>query len=114
LPSSELAALRPSSTSTISADLAEFGLAEAAGGACRRAEANARGDVGFSGSLGTPFLLQVMLARPSAFSDALPVRFFGLRSTSIRWVSVPPETMSSPPLTRVSASTLALATTLEM
>ena len=39
---------------------------------------------GFSGSKGTPFLLQVMLARPSAVSAALPVRPFGRRSTSIR------------------------------
>jgi hypothetical protein len=37
--------LRPSSTSRIRiADLAEFGLAETAGGACRRAEADTRGD----------------------------------------------------------------------
>ena len=34
--------------------------------------------IGFSGSNGTPFLLQVMLARPSAISAALPVSFFGL------------------------------------
>ena len=58
--------------------------------------------VGFSGSNGMPFLLQVMWARPSAASAALPVSFFGRRSTSIRWVSVPPETMSKPP--RLAAS----------
>ena len=52
--------------------------------------------VGFSGSKGMPFLLQVMWARPSAASATLPVRRFGRRSTSIRWVSVPPETMSKP------------------
>ena len=67
--------------------------------------------IGFSGSNGTPFLLQVMLARPSAISAALPVSFFGLRSTSIRWVSVPPETSATPPLTSVSPSALALSIT---
>ena len=50
--------------------------------------------VGFSGSNGTPFLLTVMWARPSAFSATLPVSFLGRRSTSIRCVSVPPETRS--------------------
>ena len=67
--------------------------------------------VGFSGSKGTPFLLQVMPARPSAVSAALPVSPFGRRSTSIRWLSVPPETMSQPPFTSVSASALAFSTT---
>ena len=47
--------------------------------------------VGFSGSNGMPFLLQVMKARPSAASAALPDSFFGRRSTSMRWVSVPPD-----------------------
>ena len=67
--------------------------------------------IGFSGSNGTPFLLQVMWARDSAASAALPVSFFGRRSTSIRWLSVPPATMSRPPDATVSASTLAFSTT---
>ena len=51
---------------------------------------------GFSGSKGMPFLLQVIAARTSAFSETLPLRPLGRRSTSIRWLSVPPETMSKP------------------
>ena len=43
-----------------------------------------------------PFLLQVIAARTSAFSETLPFRPLGRRSTSIRWLSVPPETMSRP------------------
>ncbi len=43
--------------------------------------------VGFSLSNGMPFLLQVMCARPSAFSVALPLRF-GAQVDSIRCVSV--------------------------
>ena len=53
--------------------------------------------IGFSVSNGMPFLLQVMFARPSAVSVALPFTLLGRRSTSIRWLSVPPVTMSSPP-----------------
>ena len=67
--------------------------------------------VGGCGSNGMPFLLQVMCARPSAASASLPVTPFGRRSTSIRWVSVPPVTMSSPPFISVSASTWAFFTT---
>ena len=40
--------------------------------------------IGFSGSKGIPFLLQVIAARTSAFSETLPFRPFGRRSTSIR------------------------------
>ena len=54
--------------------------------------------VGFSGSNGTPFLLQVMCARPNAFSVALPLTPLGRRSTSRRCVSVPWVTVSKPPL----------------
>ena len=66
---------------------------------------------GFCGSNGMPFLLQVMWARPSATSATLPVRFLGRRSTSMRWVSVPPDTMSNPFDFSVSASALAFSTT---
>ena len=44
-------------------------------------------------------------------SAALPVSFFGRRSTSIRWLSVPPATMSKPPARIVSASARAFSTT---
>ena len=40
--------------------------------------------VGFSGSKGIAFLLQVMPARSRLSVAALPVSFFGRRSTSIR------------------------------
>ena len=54
--------------------------------------------IGFSGSNGTLFLLQVMCARCSAFSVALPFTPLGRRSTSTTCVSVPWVTVSSPPL----------------
>ncbi len=47
--------------------------------------------VGFSLSKGREFLLQVIPARSSASSALIPVMLKGLRSTSMRWVSVPPE-----------------------
>ena len=50
--------------------------------------------IGFSGSKGTPFLLQVMWARPERRLGGLAGQPFGRRSTSIRWLSVPPATMA--------------------
>ena len=46
-------------------------------------------------SKGTMFLLVVMSAATRLFSACLPVRSgnFVRRSTSIRWLSVPPETI---------------------
>ena len=67
--------------------------------------------IGFSGSNGMPFLLQVIWARPSATSATLPVSFFGRRSTSIRWVSVPPETISKPLDLSASAKAFAFSAT---
>ena len=64
---------------------------------------------GFSGSNGMAFLLAVMWARSSVASAALPVTCLGRRSTSIRWQSVPPVTMSSPRSCKVAASTRALS-----
>ena len=93
------------------ADLLELGDAEAARRAGRRCQADAEVIVGFSGSNGTPFLLQVMLGALERFLGGLPVSFLGRRSTSIRWVSVPPETSARPPSTSVDASALALSTT---
>ena len=67
--------------------------------------------VGFSGSKGMPFLLQVSQARSRLCSATLPVSRLGRRSTSMRWVSVPPDTMSRPPSTSVAAKVRAFSTT---
>ena len=70
--------------------------------------------LGFIGGLvskGIAFLFTVMPASPSAFSASLPSMPFEKTSTSIRWVSVPPEIMRKPSAARVSANTFALATT---
>ena len=66
--------------------------------------------MGFSGSQGIMFLLTVMPARPSASSAALPLIFLGRRSTSMRWLSVPPETSRRPADFSPSASAWALST----
>ena len=67
--------------------------------------------VGFCGSNGMPFLLQVMPARSSDCSASRPISPIGRRSTSIRCVSVPPETIARPPAVSVAARVCALATT---
>ena len=48
--------------------------------------------LGGSGSNGMPFLLTVMPISSSRCSASLPVTPSGVTSTSIRWLSVPPET----------------------
>ncbi|MCY1557523.1 hypothetical protein D9M68_943780 [compost metagenome] len=48
---------------------------------------------GLRGSLGTEFLLTVMCALPNASSASLPLTSLPIMSTSIRWFSVPPETI---------------------
>ncbi len=65
---------------------------------------------GFSGSFGIAFLLQVIPARSSASCATLPVTPNGRRSTSIRWLSVPPDTMRNPSAASASASAAALRT----
>src|SRR5215472_7163050 len=67
--------------------------------------------VGFSGSNGMAFLLQVIRARPSAASATLPVSRFLRRSTDIKCVSVPPDTMSKPQALSLSESAFAFSTT---
>src|SRR6516164_5678230 len=67
--------------------------------------------VGFSGSNGMAFLLQVIRARPSAASATLPVSRFLRRSTNIKCVSVPPDTMSKPQALSLSESAFAFSTT---
>ena len=64
---------------------------------------------GFSGSFGIAFLLQVIPARSSASCATLPVTPNGRRSTSIRWLSVPPETMRKPSSASASASARGVA-----
>ena len=66
--------------------------------------------IGFSGSHGIMFLFTVMPAFPSASSAIFPVSFFGRRSTSMRWLSVPPETRRRPAPFSPSASTCAFST----
>jgi demethylmenaquinone methyltransferase/2-methoxy-6-polyprenyl-1,4-benzoquinol methylase len=67
--------------------------------------------VAFSVSNGTAFLLQVMPARSKACSVGRPLAPLGRKSTSIRWVSVPPVTISRPLDLSTSASALAFSTT---
>ena len=62
------------------------------------------------GSFGIVFLLQVMFASSSRASISLPVIPVLTRSTSIRCVSVPPDTIDIPLLIRPSLSAFALAT----
>ena len=78
LPSSELATFSPSSTSAIRWPISRNSAwpkprVVPAGVPSLTPEVTN----GFSGSNGMPFLLQVMLARPSAASARLPVAFFG-------------------------------------
>ena len=61
-------------------------------------------------SKGMAFLLTVRPALSSAASATLPVRPLEATSTSITWVSVPPETRRNPWAMRASASALAFAT----
>ena len=65
---------------------------------------------GFSGSFGIAFLLVVMPARSSASCATFPVTPNGWRSTSMRWLSVPPETIRNPSLVSASARATALRT----
>ena len=67
---------------------------------------------GDCGSSGIVFLLTVMPALSSSCSASLPVSPFGRRSTSMRWESVPPETMAKPRPCSAAASALAFSTTL--
>ena len=93
------------------ADLAELRLAEAAGGARGAAQPDARGDRGLFRVEGDAVLVAGDMARPRAFSVALPFTPLGRRSTSIRWVSVPPVTMSRPPFISWSANAWAFLIT---
>ena len=57
------------------------------------------------------FLLHVIFALHKLTSAAFPVTLKGLKSTSIKWVSVPPEKILKPLLFKVSDKILALAKT---
>ena len=66
---------------------------------------------GEAGSLGIVFLLHVMLAASRSFSTSLPVFPLLKRLTSIRWLSVPPDTISKPLFISPLASADAFLTT---
>src|ERR671919_120088 len=56
------------------------------------------------------FLLTVMRTSPRAASASLPVTPSGRTSTSMRWLSVPPETMEAPASANADARAWALRT----
>ncbi len=56
------------------------------------------------------FLLHVMFAASRAISNSLPVIFLLLKSTNIKWLSVPPDTRSKPLSVRPFANAWALST----
>mmetsp|Transcript_5467 Transcript_5467/g.19949 ORF Transcript_5467/g.19949 Transcript_5467/m.19949 type:complete len:216 (-) Transcript_5467:845-1492(-) len=62
-------------------------------------------------SPGTEFLLRVMAARSSTASTRAPSRPLGRRSSSTRWLSVPPETNVYPSSSSRAASAWLLLTT---
>ena len=66
--------------------------------------------VGGRSSKGTPFLFTVMPARSSRSSPSLPVRGVAERSTSTRWLSVPPVTRATPFAMSTSAMAAQLST----
>ena len=66
--------------------------------------------VGLRVSLGTVFLFRVMFAWPSSVSRRLPDISRPVRSTSIRWLSVPPDTSFTPRSRSLPASAAALST----
>ncbi len=67
---------------------------------------------GLRGSSGMVFLFSVMPASSSVACATLPVssESNGVRSTTIRWMSVPPETSRKPSLASASASADAFVT----
>jgi len=69
------------------------------------------GSEGFRGSRGTAFAFVVIPARSRARAAAFPGTPLDVRSTRIRWVSVPPETRSNPRSRSAQARALAFATT---
>ena len=62
-------------------------------------------------SPGTVFLLAAMLALSNTASTLAPSMFLDLKSTKIKWVSVPPETKVKPLDCNSLAKLAALATT---
>jgi hypothetical protein len=59
---------------------------------------------GLFGSYGIVFLFTVMPTTSSAFSATFPVSPSGRTSTSMRWLSVPPDTRRSPAFASEAAS----------
>ena len=66
---------------------------------------------GLAVSKGTVFLLTVIPTSSSMCSASLPVTSLFLKSMSIRWLSVPPETRLKPSSMRASERALAFLTT---
>ena len=64
------------------------------------------GSNGGAGSLGMELQLVTMFALFSAFANFLPGIFLFLKSISIRWLSVPPETSLKPNSSSFSAKAL--------
>ena len=79
-------------------DLTELGLPEAARGTRRRAQSDAAGDGRFFRVEGDAVLVDGDMRPSERRIGDVAGDFLGRRSTSIRCVSVPPVTMSSPPL----------------
>ena len=78
------------------ADRPHLVAAEPAGGRGRRPEPDPRRRVRWMRSNGIPFLLTVIPISSSRCSASLPVTPSGVTSTSMRWLSVPPETSRAP------------------
>ena len=66
--------------------------------------------LGGSGSNGMAFLLTVMPTSSRRCSASLPVTPRGVTSTSMRWLSVPPDTSWAPRSASASARTAAFST----
>jgi len=77
-------------------DLASVRFVEAARRDRRRTDANAARDHGLLRVEGDRVLVHRDAISSRYVSTALPVRFFGLKSTSSKWVSVPPATKRTP------------------
>ncbi len=69
------------------------------------------GSKGLRESNGTELKFSSMPARSRALAAGLPAIPFAVRSTSSRWLSVPPDTRSKPWSSSAAASAFAFATT---
>ena len=65
---------------------------------------------GFCVSNGMAFLFTVICTSSSIFSSSLPVSALSVKSSSMRWLSVPPETIFTPSFVNSSAIAAAFLT----